>query len=328
MKSELLKQIRSLFSPKQVKLNKRIIYFLFFLTLSAIVWFFNKLDKNYFTQIEIPVRYYNFPKNVIQTADLPQSIKVSIYGRGFTLLRYKILSLSTFYINLSRYLNSTYQGGEIVYVYTDNLINPLDKELSEEVKILTIEPKSIKFEFAKKIVKKLPIVPQIRYSVEQHHLLKSLTISPEYALITGPNNILDTIDTLFTQKYSFTNLSQSKRIQLNLMPIRHCEISPSSIVALFTIDKKTEKRITIAAESLLKNNRFNYNRIIPDKITLICNVAISDYDELNSTSFTVELSCSPTNNQQILYCTPKVIEKPQSVHSIRFEPNYITLIVN
>lgn len=328
MKSELLKQIRSIFKPKQVQLNKRILYFLLFFAISTVIWFFNKLEKTYFSQVDIPVKYINFPKNVIQTSKLPDKIKVSVYGRGFTILRYKILSFTAFYIDLKKYLNSTYKGNETVFLYTENLISSLDKELSEEVKILNIEPKSIKFSFAKKSTKKLPVVPIINYTIDKDRILTNISVLPNFVNISGPNNIVDTIDTLYTVPVRLTNLQKNYTAVCHFKSIPLCEFNTKHVKVRFTVDKKTEKIIRIPVSTLFTEKN-KIIQIIPEYIEMKFNVAISKYNQVQWDSFNYELIKSiAANNKQVTYYYIKITKKPEYVSGIRFEPNYFTVITN
>ncbi len=325
MKSQLLKQIRTIFSPKKVQLNKRILYFLFFLTISTFIWFFNKLEKNYFSQFEISVQYYNFPKNVIQTEKLPNKITVSIFGRGFTILRYKFLSISTFYIDLKKHLNSTYKGNETVFLYTENLISSLDKELSEEVKIIQIEPKSIKFSFAQKNIKKLPVVAKVKYQLAPNHLLIDFSVKPNFAIVTGPSETLDTLDTLYSIPIYLSNIQQNTTTKTQIQPIHNCEISPKTIEVELKVDKKTEKIIKINTSKLIQGQE-NIQQIIPEQLTLKCYVAVSKYKEINIESFDIKLVKHDAKNPKIAHYYLRLNQLPDGVTFARFDPEFITVL--
>ncbi|MCX7861544.1 MAG: YbbR-like domain-containing protein [Bacteroidales bacterium] len=327
MKSQLLKQIRTVFTPKQVKLNKRIFLFLFFLTISTLIWFFNKLEKNYFSQIEINVRYFNFPKNVIQTQELPNKIIVTIYGRGFTIMRYKLLSVTPFYIDLKKYLSAQYNGNETVYLYTDNLISSLDKELSEEVKIIQIEPKAIKFSFAKKQIKKLPVIPNVKYQIANNYLLMGFSIKPNFVIVTGPSEILDTLDTLKTILLRLNELRESHQITIPIQPIKNCEINPANITIELMVDKKTEKIIQIPIDKVYQG-KGKINQIIPEAITLKCYVAVSKYKDITIDLFNIEFKEIQTKNPKIINVQPYIRSMPNGVSKVFFEPNYFTVIFN
>ena len=328
MKSELLKQIRSIFKPKQVQLNKRILYFLLFFSISFVIWFFNKLEKSYFSQIEIPVRFYNFPKNVIQTTPLPNKIKVSVYGRGFTILRYNIISFSKFYIDVNKYISNTLDENKTVFLYTENLISSLDKELSEEVKILNIEPKAIKFTFSKKSYKKLPVLPLVSYNINNNYILTDVSFFPQFVIISGPNNIIDTLDTLYTIPIILSNINKNHNFICQLKPIPLCEFETNNIELKLFVDKKTEKTIQIPTSNLIPE-KIKAVRIIPENIELKFNVAVSKYNLIQLESFSFEtIKSTPANNKQIIHYYPKVTKVPKYVSGIRFEPNYFTVITN
>ncbi len=286
------------------------------------------MEKSYFAKIEIPVKYFNFPKNEIQTTLLPNKIIVSVYGRGFTILRYKILSFSTFYIDISKHLGTKFSENKTVFLYTENLISSLDKELSEEVKILNIEPKSIRFSFSKKSYKKLPVMPLVNYSVDKNYILTDISFYPQYVVVYGPSNIIDTIDTLYTIPIKLTNLTNNININGKINEIHLCEFDETKINIKIFVDKKTEKIIKIPASNLISEKN-KINQIIPEFIDLKFNVALSKYNMVHYESFSFEIlkSCLP-NNKQIIYYYPKVKQTPKYVSGVRFQPNYFTVITN
>ncbi|HOU97641.1 MAG TPA: hypothetical protein PLP65_02235 [Bacteroidales bacterium] len=326
MKSELLKQIRGLFSQKKVKRNRRVLIFLFFVFLSSLIWFFNKLEKDYFTTLTIPVKFYHFPDDKIQINPLPKQLNVNVYGRGFTLLRYKLLSLNTIYLDvLSNIKTVKNSDRELLYFNSESIIPSIDRELSGEMKIMSIEPKDIKLIFSKKQSKKVFVVPNISYSINKNYLINTVKVIPNTILITGPSFIVDTIDTVFTQKQNISDLSSNLKANLLLQKVEFCNYNRDFVAVAINIEKKTEKTIAVPVESLfpssLKNSTF-----VPNLINLKFSVGIHQFSKIDASQFqlTVERINSSSINSDIYRV--KAIRIPSKIYNLQITPNIVTIL--
>jgi hypothetical protein len=118
------------------------------------------------------------------------------------------LSLNTIYLDvLSNIKTVKNSDRELLYFNSESIIPSIDRELSGEMKIMSIEPKDIKLIFSKKQSKKVFVVPNISYSINKNYLINTVKVIPNTILITGPSFIVDTIDTVFTQKQNISDLS-------------------------------------------------------------------------------------------------------------------------
>lgn len=328
MKSELLKQIRGLFSQKKVKRNQRVLIFFFFLFLSSLIWFFNKLEKDYFTTLTIPVRYYNFPKDKIQINSLPMQLKVNVYGRGFTLLRYKLLSFNPLYLDvLSNIKTVNNSDSELLFLNTESIIPYIDRELSGEMKILSVEPKNIKLIFSKKRIKKVFVVPNIFYAINKDYLIDKVHVNPNTILITGPSFIVDTIDTVYTQKQNIAELSSNYHSKIPLKKIELCSFNKTHVAVAIILEKKTEKVISVQAESIFPSTYKNMT-FIPNTINLKFSVGIKNYTKIDASHFQFALeriSNSTTNSE---YFKIKAVDTPDKIYNLQIIPSVITVLKN
>lgn len=328
MKSELLKQIRGLFSQKKVKRNRRVLIFIFFLFLSSLIWFFNKLEKEYFTNITIPVRYYNFPKDKIQINPLPIQLKVNVYGRGVTLLRYKLLSFNPIHLDVLSNIKAVKNSeSELLFFNTESIIPYIDRELSGEIKILSIEPKNIKLIFSKKRIKKIFVVPNISYAINKNYLIDKVQVNPNTILITGPSFIVDTIDTVFTQNQNIGELSSNYHSKIPLKKIEFCSFNKSYVSVAITLEKKTEKVLSVPVELIFPSTYKNMT-FVPNTINLKFSVGIKNFSTIDAShfQFSVERISNSTTNSE--YFKIKAINTPDKIYNLQIIPSIITVLKN
>ncbi len=153
MKSDLLRQFRNLFKEEKVRLNQRLLIFFFFLVLSTFIWLLNALDKEYVTEINYPVSYFNFPEDKIETLDLPEYFTLRIEASGYLLLKQKIgKSIYPLQIDILKYLPEIYLQDTLGFsIKTSTFRETIENQISDLIKIIEIKPESVKFLFAKKV---------------------------------------------------------------------------------------------------------------------------------------------------------------------------------
>lgn len=328
MKSELLKQIRGLFSQKKVKRNRRVLIFIFFLFLSSLIWFFNKLEKEYFTTITIPVRYYNFPKDKIQINPLPMHLNVNVYGRGFTLLRYKLLSFNPIHLDVLSNIKAVKNSdSELLFFNTESIIPYVDRELSGEMKILSVEPKNIKLIFSKKLSKKVFVVPDISYTINKNYLINKVHVNPNTILITGPSFIVDTIDTVYTQKQNIVDMTTNYFSKIPLKNIQLCSFNRTHVDVSIILEKKTEKVISVPVELIFPSTYKNMT-FVPNTINLKFSVGIKNFSTIDAShfQFSVERISNSTANSE--YFKIKAIGTPDKIYNLQIIPSVITVLKN
>ncbi|PKP22547.1 MAG: hypothetical protein CVU05_03350, partial [Bacteroidetes bacterium HGW-Bacteroidetes-21] len=88
MKSDLLKQIRFVTRKKAVKFERKLLTFLVFFFISAFIWLFNALHKEYTTEVTIPVYYKNVPNEFIPHSYSKNTISVRIRASGYRMLTF------------------------------------------------------------------------------------------------------------------------------------------------------------------------------------------------------------------------------------------------
>jgi len=326
LKSELLKQVRNLFNPKKVKRNQRVLIFLFFVFLSSTIWFFNKLEKDYYTTISIPIKFYHFPEDKVLVNPLPKQLNVNVYGRGFTLLRYKLLSYKPINIDVLAKINfNPNTDRDLIYFNTETIIPSLDKELSEEMKILSVEPHNIKLIFSKKMSKKVFVIPNITYSVDKDFLVDSVLVKPCVVLLTGPMFLIDTIDTIYTISQKINSIDKDIRLKSPLKNIQFCQMSTDKVNVYIKLQKKTEKTITIPISSIFQNKQNNII-FIPSHIVLKFSVGINYYNKIDASQFTFRFEKVPVSNSNGDIYLIKILNYPKKVINLQVTPSYFTVL--
>jgi hypothetical protein len=272
---------------KNFSYHKALVFFVC-LALSSFLWLLNSLEKHYTSRISVPVNYIDFPKDKQLSGSLPESFDLMVDAYGYTLLSYKLrLAFSPILLNVSELVdNALEKGGK--YRYTVSTVNhkeEIEKQISSEIKILSIKPDTLVFNFSKIIKKKVKVKPALKLSFEnQYSLVNEPTASPDSILVSGPGNILDTIKVIPTYYHEFASLAHSIDQKINLLIPKGVDSEVKFVNLSVAVEQNTEVNFEIPIQVI--NNPADISiKTFPGKIKVVCRIGVSKYKRLDYKSF-------------------------------------------
>lgn len=321
--------IRKFLDKKNIKADKRLIIFLFFVVLSTIFWFLNQLEEEYLTEISLPVRYTNFPTDKILVNDLPNHFDLRIRAHGYKLLEYKISNkFLPFSINVNslalRMQNNS--GVTKLFALTRLLNKDIEDQISSELEIVSISPDSLHFEFADRVFKKVPVISLLNIVPETQYMIRgNILFTPDSITISGAKPIIDTIAYVYTEKIDFTELNANFNDDIDLKTINNIEFSEDEVDVNINIEKFTE------GSHKIKLNIINVPdsliiRTFPKEITVTYFVALSDYEKVLPQLFEAVVDYNEIQHQgNKLQITIK--NSPEYIKTLRFNPKSVEYII-
>lgn len=328
MKSELLRHFRSLFQEKKVRLNKRLLIFFFFLLLSTFIWLLNSLDKEYITELSFPVYYYNFPEDKIETLDLPEYFTFRVEASGYLLLKHRIgKSLYPLEIDIAKYLPEALLRDTVGFsIKTSSFKEGIENQLSQQIKVIDIKPENIKFLFAKKISKELPITPIVNYKLEKQLVVKNkLIIKPEKVIVSGPINILDTLKTVYTVKKDMGLISGFVSDNLEIQPIKNLSYSVNNVNLNVVVEKYTESSVKVPVTIINCPDSISV-QIIPDMVSVNYCTGLSNFNRIKPSHFVLIADYKEMNNNATKLSV-LIKNHPSQAFNIKLFPRTVNFIV-
>ena len=187
---------------------KRLLYSF---VIAFIFWFFIKSEDTYSVTTSIPLVARNLQEQKTYKEEVPESIIVSLKGSGraFIWLRFfdnfyedykAVIDLSSIADEYNFELDQYYKNNPEKIV----LPTSLDLEFVE-----VISPRNIKINLDQYLVKKVPIMSEIMVTTSAGYIQVGEVFSPDSISIGGPQEIVDTIDFVKTQKDTLVDLVSS-----------------------------------------------------------------------------------------------------------------------
>lgn len=328
MKSPLFKNIGKGPVKENVRLNRRLVTFLFCLLISAFLWLMLSLSKEYNEEITFPVTITNFPIDRVVANELPENIQVEIRASGFYLLKYKYLkSRDTILIDAkgSRHL----PGKNNFYLLTNLRLDKISAQLNQGVKALRVFPDTIFLNYNKKKSKKVPIKSKLKLDFAPlYQLADSVKLSPDFITVSGAAELVDKIRFVETKTVKLKKLSDTTTVELPIAKtkdIKLVELSDYSVKATVNVSKFTEAslEIPLEVEHLPKGVSL---KTFPGKVMVTYTVALQNYESVTPMQFRAIVDYAKIDKKSNKLRV-KLVKQPSEVKTAKVSPDKVEFII-
>ena len=169
----------------------------------------------------------------------------------------------------------------------------------------------------------------VRVKIGGDCLLDNLKITPDSVIIYGPNTILDKIGSLKLSGLSLSDIKSNFEEEVSvLLPenINNLKISSQKAIISARVDKFTEGsfKVPYQINNLPENVQVSS---LTKYIEVVYVVALSKFDEVSEESFKVSCNFNVTQQNNLNYLIPKLVEKPSFIKSYKLVPNQIDFLI-
>ena len=305
----ILKAVRNfLFSG----LNKEFLIFLFFLALSGIFWLMMTLNETMEREFKIPMRLTGVPGNAVITGELPDTVRVTVRDKGFTLVTYDFRPLV---FRFSNYADE--DEGKGVIPLTDVQKQVLSQMYGSS-KLLQVKPGAFDFYFTYGTSKKVPVVFRGKITTSKSYYLAHTEFYPSIVTVYANKQQLDKLQTVEIEPFNYRNLQDTIRQAVKIRKIRGVKIVPSTVRLSVYPDVLTEEAIEVPITAINMPPGMVL-RTFPSKVTVRFTIGASLFRTIKPNLFKVvvdyeELAANPSDK-----CTLQLRSVPRSVSKASLE---------
>ena len=305
----ILKAVRNfLFSG----LNKEFLIFLFFLALSGAFWLLMTLNETMEREFKIPMRLTGVPGNAVITGELPDTVRVTVRDKGFTLVTYDFRPLV---FRFSNYADE--DEGKGVIPLTDVQKQVLSQMYGSS-KLLQVKPGAFDFYFTYGTSKKVPVVFRGKITTSKSYYLAHTEFYPSIVTVYANKQQLDKLQTVEIEPFNYRNLQDTIRQAVKIRKIRGVKIVPSTVRLSVYPDVLTEEAIEVPITAINMPPGMVL-RTFPSKVTVRFTIGGSLFRTIKPNLFKVvvdyeELAANPSDK-----CTLQLRSVPRSVSKASLE---------
>ncbi len=330
MEPEIIKRFQNFLKGGELKKKQRLLLIISFVIIATFLWILNILGEEHITTIKYPIRYSNFPSDKILISKLPARFSLKIRAKGYKILqhnfssslyplRFDYLSFRTERLDVSD-INKT-------FIITDLARENLANQMNEMV-ILTLSPDTLFFHFSPEKKTSVKVSPEITYELEKQFMVSGeIQTDPDSIILTGPEDILDTINFVKTESFKVKKLNKTlqKNLQI-LIPHENVSLSAPKVVITIPVEKFTENELNIAIEVVNLPEGLSV-RNFPGSVKMKFHVILSEFDKFEPGHFKAVVDYNSIEQTLGNKLKVKIVNSPESIFIVGFSPGTVEYII-
>lgn len=263
-------------------LSKNYKAYLLFLVLTLILWFTIQLVKSYTYQCDLKVTITEMPKHIVVDTTI-KNLGLSLKANGLKLWKYN-LSDKLLKVNYKDFEKDSLQ----LKITSDYIKNTIINRFKFDLEKINIDEAYLAFDYHQKITKKVPINTEANLSFSTgYNTLQVIDIIPDSVVISGPQQELNKIRRVNTEKLILKNINDTLRGKVNLKsPSKSIEISKSQVEYFLPVEKFSEKALMIDIKTINIPDSLELS-IFPNQAKVSFLVSLKSFDKVSNLDFKV-----------------------------------------
>ena len=297
-------------------LNKEFLIFLFFLLLSGSFWLMMSLNETYEREFDVPVRLVGTPRNAVITGELPDTVRVTVRDKGFTLVTYMYgHSFRPLSFKFSSYADESQGHGVIPNA---DIVKQVQTQLFGSSKLLSVKPERMDFFFTYGESKAVPVKFRGKITTTKSYYLAHTEFLPTTVMVYANKKQLDQLKYVEIEPFNYRNLQDTIHQTVRLQKIRGVKMVPGTVRLSVYPDVLTEESVEVPVTAINMPQDMVL-RTFPARVTVHFTIGASLFRSIRPDMFKVvvdyeELSANPSDK-----CTLQLRSVPRSVSKARLD---------
>jgi len=298
--------------------------FLFFLLLSSVFWFLTKFSKEYSASVTSFLAYTDLPTNTVLSTNNDESLSFDLTANGFEFLFFK-LKKPTIQISINRYYK---EGNNNVTISDLELTRIISSQLKSNLLVKNVSKNELIVQLNEIISKKVKITPQLDILFSDgFKATKGVKITPDSIQISGPEEILNTIDTINTTllKMVDVNSTISENVTIEEFENKDVIIKQESINLEILVDEFTQKKLMIPIE-IINREEESTIKIIPEVSEITFEVSVSDFNLITENDFQLVCDYSEKKEDENIIML-KILKQPSNIFNVELDSKKVNFLI-
>jgi len=293
-------------------LNKEFLIFLFFLALSGIFWLMMTLNETMEREYKVPVHLVGTPRNAVITGELPDTVRVVVRDKGFTLVTYAFRPLN---FRFGSYADEA-EGHGVIPVA--DVQKQVQSQLYGSSKLLSLKPNKFDFYFTYGASKKVPVVFKGKISTRKSYYLAHTEFYPSTVTVYANKRQLDQLQSVEIVPFYHRNLQDTIHQNVRIQKIRGVKVVPSVVRLAVYPDVLTEETVEVPI-SAINMPPDKVLRTFPSRVSVRFTVGASLFRTITPSQFRVVVDYAELMENPSDKCTLQLRSVPRSVSKARLE---------
>lgn len=324
----LLASLKSILKSLLPSDNKQWKVFLACLTISTILWGLLKFSEEREDELQVLLKFENFPKNQILIGKLPESMPVKIRAQGFDLIsRSFSFNQAQVVIDLSKSIVLE-KGDNNQYVWLPKLNSKsIIAAIGANLKSSIYPVDSVNVLFSEIIEKEL--ITSFKYKLlnpVDHYVLNQPLVSPYNVKVRGAKSVLNKMDTIYSELRVFDRLESDLDQDFNLeKPFGVDSLYEDSIRVFVGVETIAKYQFEIPI--LIKNAPDSLEvKLFPNEVKVSFSCRASKLTQITPNDFSAEVDFSEVKSS-FKRLSIDLFKIPLNVSEVSIEPASVEYII-
>lgn len=202
---------------------------------SIILWGSISLSEDYYSNIEIPLKIIDFPKDYTLSSELPEQVKINVKGVGWKLFSLNVGQDVSYNVSVNN--DSGFINVNLIDYLTDN------RWIISELEVIDINPGSISFSVERRIEKKIPIVANLNLDFKAGYgLATDIILNPDSVLVNGPLSVISSLTELPTKEIVLSSLDKKTVERFGFIDLPGTSYGTDFVTVTFDIQRIVDKQ--------------------------------------------------------------------------------------
>jgi YbbR domain-containing protein len=301
-------------------MKKSVFIYISSLIFAIILWLYINLNLIYNISVSIPIDI-KLSKTQALANDLPNSVDVSVKGKGWDLLGLVLSKSTTLNLDLTNYKkDARINISQSIY----ELLN-----LSNNVIVVSVNPDAIEVNFdniTSKMVKvknMVNVVPKDGYLI-----INSPNITPDSVKVSGAMSVIGKIKYLPTETVNIENVNSGFTRTIKIFDTLNniIKIEPKTVTIKYNIELSAEKNLEDINVIISNVPQDKEVLLIPPKLKLYLKGGVEQLANINPEEIFAGIEYKQIENDSLGFVSPK-ISLPVDVTLMKYEPQKFQYII-
>lgn len=282
--------------------------------IALVFWLLVKLSQSYTTVKRLKLNF-SIPEDRAFVSAPPGNVNAELEGQGWDLM---------FEFFAGREINLFYDltQGENLALSRSQLRADIQEEISSDIRVIEVNFDQINLSLEEKVSKAVPVVLNSEITFDPEYRLRgSIELQPDSVMITGPASQVNLINRWGTDSLILQNLRSSQTKMANLKaPSPEITLNTAQVEVSIPVEQYTEKSlfVPLTVRNLPEKDSL---KIFPQRIKVTCVVGLSQYNEVESDDFTLEIDLAGITIDEEKNLLPiNLTQAPVFVTKVNFTP--------
>lgn len=280
-------------------------------------WLIHDLGKIKTIQTHVKVEYKNIPPFLIPITELPNKIVMQVNGSGLKLLLNYLYLKKQIIVDFNKITNLNHSNKVVLSKYFNN-----NSPYSLNLKILSVSPDTVYFAEPKGNQKNVIVKNNLSINCKPGYDIEIKEINPKFITVYGSQNLLKSIDTVYTESINLYDIDKSSTYNINIIKVNDSVYYSANKLKIVTDVQRLVDKIVTLPLKIKDSKQFRSVNIYPNTVQVKYTLMQNDAFANDSSLFNAEVLIGKEKKHQVV-----LTAKPSNAHIISIEPKMVELVL-